>query len=197
MSADCQLLLLPRRSTKNFSPCKFSVRPTMSQRKTKPKNKPSLSNPISQLSSTSPFRFTSFHPYKPLFAAATTAIGQNVIRIYDTDRPIQGPQEVRTEIRLKRGEEVSCLRWTGYVGKKRKRTNTAGELAVGMSSGRIYIIEQASGEILRTLEGHTAPVHGWTVDEDRGWSCGGDGKLVCWDVQTGSCLRYVTCKKWF
>jgi WD40 repeat protein len=60
-----------------------------------------------------------------------------------------------------------------------------------MSSGRIYIIEQASGVIMRTLEGHTAPVRGWTVDENRGWSCGGDGKLVCWDVQTGSCLRYV------
>lgn len=168
---------------------------TMSHRKAKPKNKPSLSNPISQPSSISPFCFTSFHPFKPLFAATTTAIGQNAIRIYDTDRPIQGAQDVRTEIQLKRGDEVTCLRWAGFEGKKRKRANTAGELVVGVKTGRIYIIEQGSGEITRTLEGHTAPVRAWTPHEDfRGWSCGGDGKLKCWDIQTGSCLTYITCK---
>jgi WD40 repeat protein len=165
--------------------------PEMSQRKTKPKNKPSLSNPISQSSSsTTSLHLSCFHPSKPLFAAATTAIGQNVIRIYDTDRPVRGAQDVRAEIRLKRDEEVSCLRWAGYEGKKRKRASTAGELVVGMTSGKIYIVEQTLGEISRTLEGHSAPVLAWTVDEDRGWSCGGDGKIKCWDVRTGSCLLY-------
>ena len=160
----------------------------MSHRKSKPKNKPSLSAPLSAPGSSSSLHLTCFHPSKPIYAVATTAIGQNVIRIYDTDRPVQ---EARCEVRLKRGDEVSCLAWTGADGKKRKRVQASvggGELVCGLMSGKIYVIEQASGEIVRSLEGHTAGVSDWSVDEEKGWSCGGDGKIKGWDPRTGSCL---------
>jgi WD40 repeat protein len=164
----------------------------MSHKKSKPKNKPTLSAPLNGPTPYSSLHLTSFHPSKPLCAVATTAIGQNVIRIFDTDRPIPGAQEVRCEVRLKRGEEVSCLAWAGYDGKKRKRAqSSAGELVCGVMSGRIYVIEQASGEIVRTLEGHTAGVNSWSMSEDKGWSCGGDGKIKGWDLLKGSCLVYV------
>lgn len=168
----------------------------MSHRKSKPKNKPSLSNSVATLTTPSTLHLNAFHPVKPLFAVATTAIGQNVVRIYDTNRPGPGAQEIRCEVRLKRGEEVSYLAWTGYDGKKRKRAQATGELlAVGMTSGRIYIVEQALGEIVKTLDGHTASVRGWSTEEDRGWSCGGDGKIKCWEPRTGNCLLYFTSSK--
>src|SRR5271155_2534404 len=126
----------------------------MSHRKAKPKNRPNLSNPLNTSTPSSSLHLTCFHPSKPLYAVATTAIGQNVLRLYDTDRPIPGAQQVRCEIRLQRGEQVSYLAWTGYDGKKRKRVqSTGGDLICGLTSGRIYIIDQASGEIVKTLEG--------------------------------------------
>lgn len=82
---------------------------------------------------------------------------------------------------------MSCLAWSTSDGKKRKRVQSSGDLVCGLTSGRIYIIEQASGEIVKTLEGHTASVSSWVVDEDKGWSCGGDGKIKSWDPRTGSC----------
>ena len=161
----------------------------MSHRKSKPKNRPTLSNPLVALIPSSSLHLACFHPSKPLYAVATTAIGQNVIRIYDTDRPVPGAQDVRSEIRLKKSEEVSCLAWAVYDGKKRKRVRSnAGELVCGLTSGWIYVIEQASGDIVRKMEGHTAAVNSWSTDEDRGWSCGGDGKIKGWDVRTGSCV---------
>ena len=160
----------------------------MSHRKAKPKNRPSLSNPLKASPSSAYSHLTCFPPSEPIYAVATTAIGQSVIRIYDTNRPIHGAQEVRCEIRLKKGEEASCLAWAGHDGKKRKRANSTGEFVCGLTSGRIYIIEQASGEIIKTLEGHTAIVRDWSVDQGKGWSCGGDGLIKCWDLRTGSCL---------
>src|SRR5205809_7075601 len=118
----------------------------MSHRKSKPNNRPTLSNPLVAPIPSSSLHLACFHTSKPVYAVATTAIGQNVIRIFDTDRPVPGAQEVRCEVRLKRGEEVSCLAWTGYDGKKRKRVqSSAGELVCGVTSGRIYVIEQAAG----------------------------------------------------
>ena len=182
------LLILNNYHVKEKNSPPSQKKEAMSQRKRKPENRPSLSTPLAAPPSSSSLHLTCFHQSKPLYAVATTAIGQNVIRIYDTDRPVQ---EVRCEIRLKRDEEVSCLAWTGYDGKKRKRVqSSAGELVCGLISGKIHVMEQASGEIVRSLEGHTAAVTAWSVDDDKGWSCGGDGKIKCWDPRTGSCLAY-------
>jgi WD40 repeat protein len=139
---------------------------------------------------------------RPLYAVATTAIGQNVVRIYDTDKATTGSgQEPRTEIGLARGDEVSCLVWqagTSDGPKKRKRressaSSLAGELVCGLKSGQIVVIEQASGEIVRTLEGHSAAVNGWAVDEQgrEGWSCADDGKVRAWDTRTGEGSTYL------
>jgi WD40 repeat protein len=140
---------------------------------------------------------------QPLYAVATTAIGQNVVRIYDTDKATAGSrQEPRTEIRLERGEQVSCLVWQAGASdglKKRKRresaaSNTAGELVCGLESGKIVVIEQASGEVVRTLEGHSAAVNGWAADEQgrESWSCADDGKVRAWDIRTGQGSTYLS-----
>jgi len=167
----------------------------MSHKKQKAKNRPSLATP---LGAPSHIHLTAFHPSQPLYAVATTAIGQNVVRVYDTDKAVTGSQEARSEIRLARGDEVSCLVWQGGSGaaKKRKRkessTNSGagGELICGLKSGRILVIEQASGEIVRTLEGHSADVFGWVMHEEGGWSCAADGKVRCWDPRSAACLTY-------
>lgn len=117
------------------------------------------------------------------------------MRIYDTNRG-GGQLEARTEIRLKRGDEVSCVVWSGQDGKKRKRAHSssslspAGDLIIGLKSGRIYVIDQAIGEIVKSLEGHTAQVKGWSTFEEKGWSCATDGKIKAWDIRTASCLEY-------
>ena len=96
------------------------------------------------------------------------------------------------EVRLKKGEEVSSLAWTGSGGdkKRKRRPSVGGEdvLVCGLKSGGIYVVEPASGEIVLKVEGHAASVNGWYVDEERAWSCGGDGKVKCWDLRTGNCV---------
>jgi WD40 repeat protein len=148
-------------------------------------NKPSLSNPLTT-SIPSSLHLTSFHPSKHLFAIALTAIGQNLIRIYSTNTPSPEIQEIR----LRKGDVVSYLQFFDYEGKKRKRNQVTGELLCGLKSGKIIFFEQASGEITRELEGHTAPVRGWSLWEEKAWSCAEDGKLKCWDIRTGSLLSY-------
>ena len=165
----------------------------MSQKRSKPKNRPTLSNPLKNSPPSSFQRLTSFHPSKPLFAVATTAIGQHVLRIYNTERPVPGAQEVQCEIQLKKSEKVSFITWMVYDGRKRKRAEETtvggvGELVVGLTNGQIYLVEQASGEIVKTFNAHTARVRDWTVDGQKAWTCGDDGKIKCWDPRTGSCL---------
>src|SRR6202021_2326716 len=115
------------------------------------------------------------------------------VRIFDTDHRgvARGFLDSRTDIQLKRGENVSCLDWISVSdgGKKRKRvTGTAGvgDLIVGLTNGKIYVAEQGVGEIVRTLSGHTALVSSWFGEDEKGWSCALDGKIKCWDYKSGS-----------
>jgi len=138
-----------------------------------------------------------FHPTRTLFACVGNAIGENVVRVYDTDRGVSaGALDSRSEIRLRRGERVSCLAWiVAAEGKKRKRvqqqTAAQGDLAVGLSNGKIHVLDQGLGEVLRTLSGHTAEVRAWVAEDNKGWSCALDGKVKCWDYRSGSCLLYA------
>ena len=203
-AANHALARLQRRQANRAEPdFRSRHRERMSQRKQRPKNRPSHAAP---LATPTGIHLTAFHPLRPLYAVATTAIGQNIVRIYDTDKATTGSQEPRTEIRLARGDEVNCLAWqqqhqqpagTSESAKKRKRgtssaSSTVGELVCGLKSGRIIVIEQASGEIVRTLEGHSAGVNGWAPDEHghEGWSCAEDGTIRAWDVRSGECSTY-------
>jgi WD40 repeat protein len=170
----------------------------MSLRKQKARNRPSHAAP---LATPTAIHVSAFHPVRPLYAVATTAIGQNVVQIYDTDKATTGSSQApRTEIRLPRSEEVSCLVWKAGASdeaKKQKRrdsaaANNTGELVCGFKSGRIVVIEQASGETVRTLDGHSAAVTGWAADEQghESWSCANDGKLRAWDTRTGAPSTY-------
>jgi len=58
----------------------------------------------------------------------------------------------------------------------------------GLKSGRINVIDSALGEIVKKMEGHAASVNAWFTEDDKVWSCGGDGKLKCWDPITGNCV---------
>jgi WD40 repeat protein len=64
----------------------------------------------------------------------------------------------------------------------------------GLESGKIVVIEQASGEVVRTLEGHSAAVNGWAADEQgrESWSCANDGKVRAWDIRTGQGSTYLS-----
>lgn len=61
----------------------------------------------------------------------------------------------------------------------------------GLKSGRIHVIDSALGEIVKKMEGHAASVNAWYTEDDRVWSCGGDGKVKCWDLSTGNCIAYI------
>lgn len=113
---------------------------------------------------------------------------------------------------------MTCLDW-GYYGenhpdrqhqefnKKRKRNelangNTSNEktrsvaIAFGTTASEIQIFSPAEARVLGTLKGaHTQGIRDFKFADhglqSEGWSIGGDGKLVQWDLKKGKALRYT------
>jgi U3 small nucleolar RNA-associated protein 5 len=109
---------------------------------------------------------------------------------------------------------VSCLDWGSYrqsygdgqaPSKKRKRDGlvngselgkgTDVVIAYGTSDSEIKIFSPAQARIVGALGGvHTQGIKDFKFSNDRGkcpegWSVGGDGKLVQWDVRKGTSIR--------
>lgn len=143
------------------------------------------------------------------FASVIQGHGSQHVRIHDT---ITGSLQSHHAITSK--ATVTCLDWGSYEKshsgkeaptKKRKRDGLAngvgGErgtnvvLAYGTSDSEINFFSPAKAEVVGALEGiHTQGIKlfRFTTGEGKraeGWSVGGDGKLVQWDLRKGTSIR--------
>jgi WD40 repeat protein len=65
-------------------------------------------------------------------------------------------------------------------------------LITGSADCTARIWSLASGETLKVLSGHTAPIHAIVVDHERTnaiFTAGGDGLIMAFDAITGECMR--------
>ncbi|KAI4119078.1 MAG: hypothetical protein LQ345_000953 [Seirophora villosa] len=148
-----------------------------------------------------------------LFASVIQGFDSQQLRIHDTTTG-----RLRCEHAIASRATITCLAW-GYHGrntwehyrkepkKKRKRTGQANGttptdnardvvLAFGTSDSKIHLYSPAAASIIGVLEdAHTQGVRDFSfVDAGRcpeGWSIGGDGKLVQWDLRTGKNIRTI------
>ena len=146
-----------------------------------------------------------------LFASVIQGLDSQHLRIHDT---ITG--RLRCEHAIGSKAAVTCLDW-GYYGenhrdrhhqeanKKRKRrelvngatsNEKAGDvvLAFGISDSEIQLFSPAEAKPVGTLKGtHTQGIRDFKfVDHGlhaEGWSVGGDGRLVQWDLKKGVAIR--------
>ncbi|KAL9014725.1 MAG: hypothetical protein Q9173_000624 [Seirophora scorigena] len=146
-----------------------------------------------------------------LFASVIQGFDSQQLRVHDTTTG-----RLRCEHAIASRATITCLAW-GYHGrntwehyrkepkKKRKRTRQANGttptdnardvvLAFGTSDSKIHLYSPAAASIIGVLkDAHTQGVRDFSfVDAGRcpeGWSIGGDGKLVQWDLRTGINIR--------
>lgn len=162
-------------------------------------------------SSISKSSFAPSHFQLCLFASVIQGVDSQHLRIHDTTTG-----RVHCEHVLASRASITCLDW-GYwtregldrqsVGsnKKRKRKESSDgdnrsengndiALAFGTSDSEIFLFSTSKAEVLGVLRGgHTQGIRDFKFVEDgslgRGWSAGGDGTLVQWDVKKGKPLR--------
>ena len=148
-----------------------------------------------------------------LFASIIQGLDSQHLRIHDTTTG-----RLRCEHTIGSKATVTCLDW-GYYGenhsdrqhqesnKKRKRNelangNTPNErargvaIAFGTTDSEIHIFSPAEARVLGTLKGaHTQGIRDFKFADhglqNEGWSIGGDGKLVQWDLKKGKAMRYT------
>ena len=146
-----------------------------------------------------------------LFASIIQGLDSQHLRVHDANTG-----KLQCEHAIGSKATINCLDW-GYYGKihrhqhgresskKRKRKNETNShdleasardivLAVGMSDSEIHIYSVTKAKIVRTLTGaHTQGIKDFKfADGGRsqdGWSIGGDGKLIQWDLLKGTILR--------
>ena len=149
-----------------------------------------------------------------LFASVIQGFDSQQLRFHDT---ITG--RLRCEHAIAPKVTVSCLDW-GFYGKeygerhhkdlkkKRKRTKQANGvistddaqdvvLAFGTSDSIIHLYSPTKAKVVGLLkEVHTQGIRDFRfVDGGRrseGWSVGGDGKLVHWDLQKCKSTKFIT-----
>ncbi len=151
----------------------------------------------------------------PLFASVVLGLDSQQIRIHDT-----ASGRLRCEHAIAPKVTINCLAW-GYYGngpwedhqkdskkKKRKWTEQVNGvasvdnaqdvvLAFGTSDSDLHFYSPAAAKVIGTLENaHTQGIRDFEfVNAGRGaegWSIGGDGKLVHWDLRKGRSIRFVS-----
>ncbi|KAI4290527.1 MAG: hypothetical protein L6R35_000218 [Caloplaca aegaea] len=149
-----------------------------------------------------------------LFASVIQGFDSQQVRIHDTKSG-----RLRCEHAIASRATITCLAW-GYHGlntwenhrkeprKKRRRTvqvngTTSTDnvrdvvLAFGTSDSEIHLYSPAAAGIVGILkDAHSQGIRDFSfVDAGRcpeGWSIGGDGKLVHWDLRTGKNIRTIS-----
>ena len=149
-----------------------------------------------------------------LFASVIQGLDSQHLRIHDTNTG-----RLRCEHALGSRASISCLNWghyhTGYGDlleqpskKKRKRsedtcingsesTQSDVVLALGTSESEIHMFSPTEAKIVGTLRGtHAQGIRdfkfAWREGSREGWSLGGDGSLVQWDLRRGTRIRYYS-----
>ncbi|EEP80292.1 predicted protein [Uncinocarpus reesii 1704] len=145
-----------------------------------------------------------------LFASVIQGLDAQHLRIHDINSG-----RLRCEHAVNPKEAITSLDW-GYYGdshadrdqhlkKKRKRSSGVNGIvdasepgdavvAFGTSSSEIRMYSPAEGKVVATLTGgHERGIRDFrfTIEKPgvEGWSIGGDGKLVQWNLQTGTATR--------
>lgn len=157
----------------------------------------------SQKSSISKSAFAPSHLQLSLFASVIQGFESQHLRIHDTTTG-----RLRCEHAAAARARITSLAW-GYYGtsyrevqessnRKRKRDQDAGGHAVvayGLSTSEICIFSPTQSKIVGKLSGvHEQGIKDFQFvvdDQSQGWSIGGDGKLVQWDVASNKAVRYV------
>lgn len=144
-----------------------------------------------------------------LFASVIQGLDGQHLRIHDTNTG-----RLRYEHAIASKATINCLDWGHYgenhpdrrhqeSNKKRKRSAQANRpvadsrsivLAFGTSDSEIFMFSPTETKIVGILKGeHTHGIKDFRfVDAGKdgtGWSIGGDGKLVHWDLRKGQSIR--------
>jgi U3 small nucleolar RNA-associated protein 5 len=146
-----------------------------------------------------------------LFASVIQGFDSQHLRVHDFNTG-----RLRCDHRVDAGHRINSITW-GYYGtafrdqyqqklkNKRKRTEDADEfastnaanavVAVGTSNSDVQFFSPAEGRVVGKLSGnHERGVNDFrfsTGDCLWGWSIGGDGKLVQWDMKKNKAVRSV------
>lgn len=169
------------------------------------------SSSTTQSASKSSILQSSFCPSRfqlSLFASVIQGLGSQHLRIHDTSTG-----RLQCEHAIEPKASITCLDW-GYYGRrnpqepKRKRKRHDFEngdtsddqsrdvvVALGTSVSDVLIFSPLEAKILGALKGgHTQGIRDYRFAQDglqvEGWSIGGDGKLVQWDLKEGRVFRY-------
>ena len=155
--------------------------------------------------------FSPSHFQLSLFASVIQGLDAQHLRIHDTNTG-----RLRCEHTINSKASITCLEW-GYYGenhrdrqhqeskKKRKRSDLvngdvpkdqAGNVvvALGTSDSEVHMFSPSEAKIMGSLrEAHTQGVRDFRFDDSgthaEGWSIGGDGRLVQWDLKKDRVLR--------
>lgn len=143
-----------------------------------------------------------------LFASVIHGFEGQHLRIHDT---ITG--RLRCEHTIKSKATINCLEWGYYrenngdrshqeSKKKRKRKESTNDsppdpkdfvIAFGTSDSEIALLSPSESKIVGVLHGeHTQGIRDFKFVQcgyhGKGWSVGGDGKIVQWNLQTGKSI---------
>jgi U3 small nucleolar RNA-associated protein 5 len=130
-----------------------------------------------------------------LFASVIQSFESQQLRIHDASTG-----RLRCQHAAKPAQRITCLDW-GFSKphitprhKSRKRDDVL--LAYGTSTSEVYLFSPTEGSVVGELSGqHEQGITDFkfsTSDSNEGWSLGGDGKLVKWDISRRKAVRTIT-----
>ena len=214
LEADCALSLLQFHPIPLYLPLSLSRTLIMSHKNPRASSSKSsaAATPTMSLGTTKPPKSSisksSFAPsylQLNLFASVIQGFDSQQLRIHDTRSGRQRCQHAAGP-----GTRITSLDWGYYRSThlnkhhkrengKRKREGTRAEGAVvayGTSDSEIYMYSPAEAGVVGKLTGgHERGIKDFRFspeDASEGWSAGGDGKLVQWDLNKTQAKRFVS-----